>query len=197
MSRRLLLLALPLTFACAGALAAPNPTSAPAKAPEVKLVTTDGDIVVRLDPERAPVTVKNFLAYVRSGFYDGTIFHRVIPGFMIQGGGFTTHYKEKPTRKPIRDEADNGLSNRRGTIAMARGPAADTATSQFYINLVDNTSLDYGGAGRPGYAVFGKVVSGMKVVEKIAKTPTGPAGPFMRNAPQTPIVIKKAVVIQQ
>ncbi len=163
--------------------------------PEVKFVTTEGNFIVQLNPERAPLTVRNFLTYVRSGFYNGTIFHRVIPGFVIQGGGFTVKYKEKKTRKPIPNESGNGLSNRRGTIAMARNTAPHTATAQFYINLTDNTKLD----PRPdrwGYAVFGKVVSGMKVVDKIASVPTGPAGPFKQNAPQIQVVITKVILIK-
>ncbi|MGH8272039.1 MAG: peptidylprolyl isomerase [Gammaproteobacteria bacterium] len=197
MHRKLLLAALALVLAGASAsvLAAAAAPPTPTKAPEVRIVTTEGDIVVQLDPKRAPITVKNFLAYVHSGFYDGTIFHRVIPGFMIQGGGFTTTYEEKETRAPIKDEAANGLSNLRGTIAMARQSAADTATAEFFINLVDNRRLDYTGPTNPGYAVFGKVVSGMDVVDKIAKVPTGPVGPLMQNAPQTPIIIKKVVVV--
>lgn len=185
---------------CAGAAfaaAPPAPVSlAPAPAhPEVKFVTTEGDFVVRLDPQRAPLTVKNFLRYVRSGFYDGTIFHRVIPGFVIQGGGYTAKYREKKTLKPIPNESGNGLSNVRGSIAMAREPAPDSATSQFYINLADNKQLDPQ-PDRWGYAVFGKVVSGMKVVDKIASVPTGPAGPFARNAPQTPVIVTKAILLK-
>ena len=197
MHRKLLFAALPLVLACVGtaaltAAASPMQT----KAPEVRIVTTEGDIVVQLDPKHAPITVKNFLAYVYAGFYDGTIFHRVIPGFMIQGGGLTVNYTEKTTRAPIKDEAANGLSNLRGTIAMAREAAPDTATAEFFINLVDNRRLDYAGAAQPGYAVFGKVVSGMDVVDKIAQVPTGPVGPLMRDVPQTPIVIKKIVLVK-
>lgn len=169
---------------------APTPTH-----PEVKFVTTKGSFVVQLNLVRAPLTVRNFLAYVRSGFYNGTIFHRVIPGFVIQGGGYTAKYKRKKTRKPIPNESHNGLSNMRGTIAMARKAAPDTATSQFYINLGNNTSLDPH-SDRSGYAVFGKVVSGMKVVDKIASVPTGPAGPFSQDAPQVPVVITKASIIE-
>ncbi len=181
--------------AFAGAPPAPFSLAPAPVRPEVKFVTTEGNFIVQLNPERAPLTVRNFLAYVRSGFYNGTIFHRVIPGFVIQGGGFTVKYKEKKTRKPIPNESGNGLSNRRGTIAMARNMAPHTATAQFYINLADNTKLD----PRPdrwGYAVFGKVVSGMKVVDKIASVPTGPAGPFKQNAPQIQVVITKAILIK-
>ncbi len=181
--------------AFAGAPPAPFSLAPAPIRPEVKFVTTEGNFIVQLNPERAPLTVRNFLAYVRSGFYNGTIFHRVIPGFVIQGGGFTVKYKEKKTRKPIPNESGNGLSNRRGTIAMARNMAPHTATAQFYINLADNTKLD----PRPdrwGYAVFGKVVSGMKVVDKIASVPTGPAGPFKQNTPQIQVVITKAILIE-
>jgi len=195
------LLASAILLATAGtafASAPPAPVSlAPAPGhPEVKFVTTEGSFVVRLDPERAPLTVRNFLAYVQSGFYDGTIFHRVIPGFVIQGGGFTVKYKEKKARKPIPNESGNGLSNLRGTIAMARETDPHTATSEFYINLADNTKLD----PRPdrwGYAVFGKVVSGMSVIDKIASVPTGPAGPFKHDAPQIPIVITQAALLKE
>ncbi len=181
--------------AFAGAPPAPFSLAPAPVRPEVKFVTTEGNFIVQLNPERAPLTVRNFLAYVRSDFYNGTIFHRVIPGFVIQGGGFTVKYKEKKTRKPIPNESGNGLSNRRGTIAMARNTAPHTATAQFYINLTDNTKLD----PRPdrwGYAVFGKVVSGMKVVDRIASVPTGPAGPFKQNAPQIQVVIIKAILIE-
>lgn len=181
--------------AFAAAPPAPVSLTPPVTRPEVKFVTTEGSFVVQLDPQRAPLTVKNFLGYVRSGFYDGTIFHRVIPGFVIQGGGYTEKYQEKKTRKPIPNESGNGLSNLRGTIAMARETAPHTATSQFYINLADNTKLD----PRPdrwGYAVFGKVVSGMKVVDRIASVPTGPAGPFRQDAPQIPIVVTKVTLIK-
>lgn len=179
------------------AAAPPAPVSlAPAPTqPEVKFVTTEGSFVVQLNPARAPLTVKNFLAYVRSGFYNGTIFHRVIPGFVIQGGGYTVKYQEKKTRKPIPNESGNGLSNARGTIAMARNNAPHSATSQFYINLADNSKLDPQ-PGRWGYAVFGKVVSGMKVVDKIASEPAGPAGPFRQNAPQVPVIINQASIIE-
>ena len=183
--------------ACAFAAAppAPVPLNSPPAKPEVKFVTTEGDFIVQLDPRRAPLTVKNFLQYVRSGFYNGTIFHRVVPGFVVQGGGFTDTYKEKKTRKPIPNESGNGLSNVRGTIAMARETAPHSATSQFYINLADNTKLDPQ-PNRWGYAVFGKVISGMKTIDKIASVPTGPAGPFKHEAPQIPVVIQKAILLK-
>ena len=138
----------------------------------VVLTTSLGDIVIELDGEKAPISVKNFLDYVDAQFYDGTIFHRVIPGFMVQGGGFTADMQQKNTRATIRNEADNGLMNVRGTIAMARTAAKDSATAQFFINLVDNGFLDHGSRDF-GYAVFGKVVQGMEVVDRIAAVRTG------------------------
>ncbi len=161
-----------------------------AAAQTVKLRTSAGDIVVRLDAAKAPATVDNFVQYVKAGHYDGTVFHRVIDGFMIQGGGMTADGRQKPTRAPIPLEARNGLSNQRGTIAMARTPVPNSATSQFFINVVDNSSrLD---APRPdghGYAVFGEVVAGMDVVDKIRVVPTNG-----QDAPLQPIVIEKATL---
>ena len=161
-----------------------------ATAQTVTLDTSVGDIVVQLDAAKAPETVDNFVQYVNAGHYNGTVFHRVIDGFMIQGGGMTADGKPRPTRTPIALEARNGLSNQRGTIAMARTSVPDSATSQFFINVVDNSSkLD---APRPdghGYAVFGKVVAGMDVVDKIRVVPTNG-----RDAPLQPIVIEKATV---
>ena len=154
-----------------------------------------GSITVELDDEKAPISVKNFLDYAASGHYDGTIFHRVIDGFMIQGGGFTKAMDQKPTKAPIKNEAANGLTNKRGTIAMARTMVVDSATSQFFINLVDNDFLNFR-APTPqyyGYAVFGKVTDGMDVVDRIAKVKTGFAGPH-QNVPEEPIVIKKVHV---
>jgi cyclophilin family peptidyl-prolyl cis-trans isomerase len=170
-------------------------SSATAPHPKVRIDTTLGTFVVQLDRPRAPLTVANFLRYARRGFYNGTIFHRVIEGFVIQGGGYTANYKEKPTRKPIPNESGNGLSNTRGTIAMAREAAPHSATSQFYINLADNKSLDPQ-PSRWGYAVFGDVVEGMGVVNKIASVPTGPAGPFRSDAPQAPVVIEKVTILK-
>lgn len=135
----------------------------------VVLETTMGNIEIELDRAHSPVTVDNFLSYVKSGFYDGTVFHRVYDGFVIQGGGFTTNGTEKATKSPIKLETNNGLSNLAGTIAMARMTSPNSATSQFYINLEDNKSLDYQSSSSPGYAVFGKVISGMDVVNNIAK----------------------------
>ena len=151
-----------------------------------------GAIELALDDEKAPATVANFIRYAKDGHYDGTIFHRVIDGFMIQGGGFTKDMVQKPTREPVRNEAMNGLKNLRGTIAMARTMVVDSATSQFFINLVDNGFLDFSSPTPQGfgYAVFGKVTSGMDVVDAIAKVKTGDAGPH-QNVPVKAVVIKK------
>lgn len=165
-------------------------------APTVALETTLGTIVVALDEKKAPATVDNFLRYVRSGFYDGTIFHRVIADFVIQGGGYDERYRKKPTRGPIASEAQNGLSNLRGTIAMARSSDPHSATAQFFINLVDNASLDSGGVDAHGYTVFGRVVAGMEVVEKIAALSTGAGGPFARDLPKTPVVIESVKLLE-
>jgi peptidyl-prolyl cis-trans isomerase A (cyclophilin A) len=164
--------------------------AAPA-APRVVLETSAGNITLELDPAKAPKTVENFLAYVKAGFYSGTIFHRVIDGFMIQGGGFTADMKQKPTRAPIPLESKNGLKNARGTIAMARTMDPNSATAQFFINVVDNPGLDYPKPDGNGYAVFGRVVEGMEVVDKIKAVPTTTAGPH-QNVPAQPIVIKAA-----
>ena len=161
-----------------------------AHAQTVKLATSMGDIVVELDAEKAPKTVANFVQYVKAGHYSSTIFHRVIDGFMVQGGGMTADMREKTTRPPIPLEAGNGLSNLRGTIAMARTNVPDSATAQFFINVVDNQRLDARGGG---YAVFGKVVEGMDVVDKIRTVPTGDKG-MHQNVPITPVVIYKATL---
>jgi cyclophilin family peptidyl-prolyl cis-trans isomerase len=163
--------------------------------PRVAFITSMGDFVVQLDRERAPLSVTNFLHYVDTGFYAGALIHRVVPGFVIQGGGFTKTYAEKHTQPPIPNESGNGLSNLRGTIAMAREQAPHSATAQFYINLADNRKLDPR-ADRWGYAVFGKVISGMEVVDKIAAVATGKAGPFDKDAPLTQVVILKAVELE-
>lgn len=161
----------------------------------VEMKTSKGDILLELDAQKAPETVRNFVAYARDGFYDGTVFHRVIEGFMIQGGGFTPELREKTTRPPIRNEADNGLRNARGTIAMARTAKVDSATSQFFINHRDNHFLDYRApnASQFGYAVFGRVVRGMEVVDAIAKVPTCTRG-FYENVPRQGVVIEKVSV---
>jgi peptidyl-prolyl cis-trans isomerase A (cyclophilin A) len=161
-------------------------------AQRVKLATSAGDIVLEVDAEKAPKTAANFLQYVRSGHYDGTVFHRVIDNFMIQGGGMTADMAEKPTKAPIPLEARSGLKNVRGSVSMARTSAPDSATAQFFINLNDNTFLDAANArDGNGYAVFAKVVSGMDVVDRIKAVPTTTKGPH-QNVPSTPVVIKKA-----
>jgi peptidyl-prolyl cis-trans isomerase A (cyclophilin A) len=161
----------------------------PAKNPVVLVKTSMGDVKIELDPQKAPITVKNFLEYVKSGFYNGTIFHRVIPGFMVQGGGFTVDMQEKKTRAPIKNEATNGLKNDRGTIAMARMPNPDSATAQFFINVVNNDALNRPLPDGFGYAVFGRVTSGMEVVDKIAKVKTVTRMGF-QDVPEAPVVIK-------
>jgi cyclophilin family peptidyl-prolyl cis-trans isomerase len=165
----------------------------------VKLETSMGDIVIELDREAALVTTANFLEYASEGFYDGTIFHRVIRGFMIQGGGFTKKMEKKQTHDPIVNEAKNGLSNVRGTIAMARTNDPDSATSQFFINHVDNTPLDYIKDRNPGYAVFGKVIEGMDVVDAIAAVKTtrrkNKDGDIMDDVPVEPVIITSATIV--
>lgn len=158
--------------------------------------TSMGTISIELDEEKAPATVENFCRYASEGFYDGTIFHRVIDTFMIQGGGFTKEMNQKDTYEPIRIESMNGLKNLRGTIAMARTMIPDSATSQFFINLVDNDFLDFTAptAQGYGYAVFGRVTDGMEVVDRIAKVRTGFSGPH-QNVPEVPVVIKKVTML--
>ncbi len=164
----------------------------PALAQKVRLATSQGDIVVELDQAKAPKTVENFIGYVKSGHYDGTIFHRVIDNFMIQGGGMKPDMSEKPTRPPIALESRNGLTNQRGTLAMARTMDPNSASAQFFINLKDNAFLDQANArDGNGYAVFGKVVSGMEVVDKIKSVPVADKGGH-QNVPATPVIIKKA-----
>ena len=162
--------------------------------PQVELKTSQGTIVIELAADKAPRTVENFLQYARDGFYNGTIFHRVIDGFMIQGGGMAPDMKEKPARAPIQNEAKNGLKNVVGSIAMARTRDPHSASAQFFINVKDNGFLDYPGQDGWGYAVFGKVVQGLDVVQKIAKVATGNAG-MHQNVPLSPVVIESAKVI--
>ena len=171
--------------------------SASADASQVKIETNMGDIVVLLNPEKAPKTVENFLTYVKDGFYNGTIFHRVISNFMIQGGGFTTDYQRKPTRAPIENEADNGLSNKKGAIAMARTMDPHSATAQFFINVKDNNFLDFTSKSPRGwgYTVFGSVIKGMDTVNRIRSVATGPGGPFPTDAPQEPVIIKSVTLL--
>lgn len=166
-------------------------------APKVKIETNVGAIVLELNAKQAPKTVANFLRYVDSGFYTNTVFHRVIPGFMVQGGGMTAELKEKATQSPIENEADNGLKNDRATIAMARTGDPHSASAQFFINVTNNPALDFRSKTMSGwgYAVFGRVIDGMNTVEKIERTPTTSSGMFS-DVPKTPIIIKKMSRIQ-
>jgi len=177
----------------AHAYAAEPAAPAPAAPTRVALETSEGRIVVELRADKAPKTVANFLQYVNDSFYDGTIFHRVIAGFMIQGGGLDAAMVEKPTRPPIPIESNNGLKNVRGAVAMARTGDPNSATAQFFINVVDNARLDYPSFDGHGYTVFGNVVEGMQVVDKIRAVPTGRRGSF-ENVPASPVVIKTARV---
>ena len=182
-----------LSFSLAGLLLSAAAFTATA-APRVEMQTTLGKITLELDAAKAPKSVENFLQYARSGQYDGTIFHRVIDGFMIQGGGFTKEMNEKPTKAPIANEAKNGLKNLRGSIAMARRADPHSATAQFFINHRDNPNLDYPAHDGWGYAVFGKVTEGMDVVDKIAKAKTGNRG-MHQNVPVEPIIIESVKVL--
>jgi len=169
--------------------------------PQVDVRTNVGTIRLELYPAKAPQTVENFLQYVRNGHYDGTVFHRVINGFMIQGGGYDKTYRQKPTRDPVRNEAElgvkAGLKNEVGTVAMARTSDPHSATAQFFVNVGDNTFLNWGDSRSDGhgYTVFGKVVSGRDVVTKIARSPTGAGGPFPRDVPRDGIVIESATIV--
>ena len=187
-------------FACAlflGLCLAGSAFAAETKNPTLVIETSLGKVKVELFQKEAPVSVQNFLDYAKSGFYNGTIFHRVIPGFMIQGGGLTASLIPKETKAPIKNEAANGLTNERGTLAMARSGMVDSATSQFFINVASNTFLNHkeGGPAVFGYAVFGKVVEGMEVVDKIAATQTGRQNGFS-DVPVTPVVIKSVKVVK-
>ena len=181
------------------ATAACSETSQESEVPVVVMETSKGTLRIELLPEAAPITVANFLEYVESGFYDGLIFHRIVPGFVIQGGGYEPDMVKRPTRDAIQNESDNGVQNLRGTLSMARTNAAHSATTQFFITLVDNGALDYGvqSAARPdqawGYAVFARVIEGMEVVDEIARVQTGQrAG--MADVPVEPVVIQRAYV---
>ena len=166
--------------------------------PKVELKTSMGTVVLELYPDNAPKTVENFLQYVKDGFYDGTVFHRVIPGFMVQGGGFTPNMQQKPTRPAIRNEAGNGLRNAIGTVAMARTADPHSATAQFFINVAENDLLDFKSADEKGfgYTVFARVSAGMDVVAKITQVPTATVGPH-QNVPRQPVVIEKARVLPE
>jgi len=182
------LFALLATLFSASVLAADAPPTQ-----RVRIQTNMGAIVLELDAQRAPLTVRSFLAYARDGHFQGTIFHRVIPGFVIQGGGYTPENVEKPTRPPVPNESGNGLSNRRGTVGLARTGDPHTGTSQFYINLADNIALDPQ-PSRWGYAVFGHVVEGLEVALKIADSPTGVSGQF-EDIPSKPVIIEKVDIL--
>ncbi|PPK71762.1 peptidyl-prolyl cis-trans isomerase B (cyclophilin B) [Methylobacter tundripaludum] len=164
---------------------------------KVKLTTSMGEIIIQLNPEKAPISSANFLTYVNEGFYSNTIFHRIIPGFMAQGGGFDTDFNQKAVHDPIKNEADNGLPNKRGTLAMARTNVPDSATAQFFINYKDNSFLNHTSPTPSGwgYAVFGEVIEGMDVVDEMAKQPTGNRGGH-QDVPKTDIIVEKAEVIK-
>ncbi|MCU0974607.1 MAG: peptidylprolyl isomerase [Burkholderiales bacterium] len=165
--------------------------------PQVEFKTNVGSFVVELYADKAPATADNFLRYVNDGFYQGTIFHRVIPDFVVQGGGFTKDYQQKPTRQPVKNEAANGLKNVTATLAMARTADPHSATAQFFINLKDNNALDYRAptSREYGYTVFGRVVKGMDVVQKIAAIPTGAGGPFPAEVPQQTVIVEETKVL--
>lgn len=177
------------------AVVAAAPATALDPTPHVTLKTSMGEIVLELNQEKAPHSVANFLQYVKSGYYKGTVFHRVIDGFMIQGGGFDKNMKQKATKAPIKNEAQNGLQNVTYSIAMARTGDPHSATAQFFINVNDNGALDYPGRDGFGYTVFGKVVSGMDVVDKIKAVPVADKGPH-QNVPVTPVVIESATLLK-
>jgi len=174
-----------------------NAADHPAKNPVILMETSMGNVKIQLDPQKAPISAQNFLDYVKGGFYKGTILHRVIPGFMIQGGGFTADMQQKQARAPIKNEAGNGLKNERGSIAMARTMIVDSASAQFFINVADNGFLNHRDKSMQGfgYAVFGKVIEGMDVVDRIAKVKTG-YQKGMGDVPETPVVIKSMKIIQ-
>ena len=188
-----------LITACAIVLLLAANSSVFASNPKVRMETTKGVVVIELYPDKAPKTVENFLRYVNEGKYDGTIFHRVIKRFMNQGGGFTPDFKKVETFAPIKNEADNGLKNKRGTIAMARTGDPHSATNQFFVNTVDNAFLDHTSKSSRGwgYCVFATVVDGMDVMDRIAKVPTGANGPFQQDVPMEEILIQKVSVVEE
>jgi peptidyl-prolyl cis-trans isomerase A (cyclophilin A)/peptidyl-prolyl cis-trans isomerase B (cyclophilin B) len=192
------LCALTVGAACTAIHAADElpPAANPTPGPKVDLKTNMGDIVLELDPGKAPKTVENFLKYVKEGHYKGTIFHRVIDGFMIQGGGYDKNLQERPVHAPIQNEAKNGLKNATYTIAMARTGDPHSATAQFFINVNDNEALDYPSRDGWGYCVFGKVVSGMDVVDKIKLVPTAEKGMMFQNLPTKAVVIESATLVK-
>jgi peptidyl-prolyl cis-trans isomerase A (cyclophilin A) len=176
-----------------------EPAAAATTAPRVALRTNHGDMIIELYPDKAPTTVENFLRYVRDGHYNGTIFHRVIDSFMIQGGGYTVDLQLKPTRASIPNEANNGLSNQRGTLSMARTGEPHSAQAQFFVNVVDNPRLDFVSEQNNftwGYAVFGRIIDGLDVVDRIRAVETGSQGPLAKDVPRQPVVIERAEVIE-
>ena len=187
---------IPLLFITLMLILGFNQAALAGEKPHVLVETNLGNFELELFPDQAPKSVANFLEYVNSGFYNGTVFHRVIDGFMIQGGGFTPEYERKPTNAPIVNEADNGLKNQRGTIAMARTMEPNSATAQFFINVKDNDFLNHTSKTPRGwgYAVFGKVVKGMDVVDKIRKVKTGPGGVFPQDVPQEAVIIERITI---
>jgi cyclophilin family peptidyl-prolyl cis-trans isomerase len=190
-----LTLAFAASFAALGQeTQAPKPTAQPGP-PRVRFETNMGAFVVRLEKDRAPLTVENFLRYAREGHYNGTIFHRVVDNFVAQGGGYDTENKLKPTHEPVFNESGNGLTNRRGAVGMARSESPHSANCQFYVNLADNPDLNPL-PSRWGYAVFGEIVEGMDVVDRIGHVATGAVGEFTENAPLRPVIIEKAVVLE-
>ena len=188
---------LPLFFSSLMLIFGLNTAAQAGEQPRILVETSLGNFELVLNSDKAPKTVANFLGYVNSGFYDGTVFHRVIDDFMIQGGGFTPDYERKPTHPPVINEADNGLKNLRGTIAMARTMDPHSATAQFFINVKDNDFLDYTSKSPRGwgYAVFGQVVKGMNVIDQIRKVKTGPGGVFPSDVPQETVMIKRMSVV--
>lgn len=194
---RFIVLALTLLISFSSTAENKSMTNTPEASVKVKLQTTLGDIVIQLDTANAPVSSENFVQYVKDGYYEGTIFHRIIPGFMAQGGGFNESFDQKAARASIENEADNGLKNNRGTIAMARTSDPHSASSQFFINYSNNDFLNFSSKTSQGwgYTVFGEVVEGMDVVDAMAKIPTGSGGPMPSDVPQTMITIEKATVL--
>jgi len=192
LARRVRALALLVAGALLGCALAASAADAP-KATRVRVESSMGSFVIEVNSERAPLSAANFLQYVRSGFYDGTLFHRVISNFVIQGGGYDTRFLLKTPRASVDNESGNGLSNKRGTVGLARSESPHSGNAQFYINLADNDDLDPTPL-RWGYAVFGRVVSGFEVVEKIGRVATGELGPFKKDAPQVPVIINKVEI---
>jgi cyclophilin family peptidyl-prolyl cis-trans isomerase len=191
---RLALALVTLAFAAASGVAQETPAPASGPSPRVKVMTSAGSFVIELDQVRAPLTVAAFLGFVNKGFYTGTVFHRVVPGFIAQAGGYTSDLEPKPVTENVFNESGNGLSNMRGSVGLARTTEPHSGTSQFFVNLADNLDLNPR-PSRWGYAVFGKIVEGMEVVDDIGHRPTGPGGPFDRNVPVEPIVIEAIQVL--